>query len=140
MGEESDERRREVRHSVNIEVDYQSAGTFLFAYITDISTMGIFVRTPNPPVVGTVLKLRFRPPVPASETSATPKADERHTGGPRASSEPIELYGVVKWNTLSGGDSDNPGMGVQFKDIAADQRSRLMDLIHAIAYIDDSSG
>ena len=139
MSPEQDDRRRELRHPVNIEVDYEADGTFLFAYITDISSMGIFIRTPNPLAVGSVLSLRFRPPVKAA-SAVDDRDSHSYDSGPRGSSEPIELYGEVKWNTLAGGEQGNPGMGVQFKDIEASQRSRLMDLIHAVAYLDDSAG
>ena len=47
---------------VDIEVDYKADETFLFAYITDISAMGIFVRTNNPEPEGTRLNLCFRAP------------------------------------------------------------------------------
>jgi type IV pilus assembly protein PilZ len=47
---------------VDIEVDYKSADTFLFAYITDISAMGIFIRTNAPEPPGTLLNLSFTPP------------------------------------------------------------------------------
>src|SRR5207244_322357 len=56
------ERRRPSRVLVDIEVDYKSDETFLFAYITDISVMGIFVRTLTPAVTGTRLVLGFTPP------------------------------------------------------------------------------
>ena len=45
------ERRIHERVLVDLEVDYKADDTFLFAYITDISAMGIFIRTnaPEPP-------------------------------------------------------------------------------------------
>ena len=39
------ERRRAPRVLLNLEVDYASEDNYLFAYITDISATGIFVRT-----------------------------------------------------------------------------------------------
>jgi hypothetical protein len=56
------ERRQWERVLVDLEVDYRSDDTFLFAYITDISQMGIFVRTVTPEEPGTRLNLRFCPP------------------------------------------------------------------------------
>ena len=56
------ERRQWERVLVDLEVDYRSDDTFLFAYITDISAMGIFVRTVTPESPGTRLNLRFCPP------------------------------------------------------------------------------
>ncbi len=54
------DRRIDERVPVNIEVDYRASDTFLFAYITDISAMGIFVHTETPAAHGTRLNLRFR--------------------------------------------------------------------------------
>src|SRR5580765_2322504 len=56
------DRRIHERVLVDIEVDYKADETFLFAYITDISAMGIFVRTNNPEPIGTKLNLCFRMP------------------------------------------------------------------------------
>ena len=54
------DRRVHARVMVDIEVDYKSADNFLFAYITDISAMGIFIRTNAPEPPGTVINLRSR--------------------------------------------------------------------------------
>ena len=54
------ERRIHERITTDIEVDYRASDTFLFAYITDISAMGIFIRTDTPEPKGTRLNLRFR--------------------------------------------------------------------------------
>ncbi len=56
------DRRIHTRVTVDIEVDYKSADNFLFAYITDISAMGIFIRTNAPEPPGTKLNLSFAPP------------------------------------------------------------------------------
>ena len=70
------ERRQYQRILVDLEVDYRCEDTFLFAYITDLSALGIFVRTNNPEPAGTHLNLRFTLP-----------GDER----------PLELEGEVIW-------------------------------------------
>src|SRR5215470_14475067 len=54
------DRRVHARVMVDIEVDYKSADNFLFAYITDISAMGIFIRTNAPEPPGTRLNLEGR--------------------------------------------------------------------------------
>src|SRR5438105_2233806 len=56
------ERREHERVLVNFEVDYKDGDTFLFAYITDLSAMGIFIQTETPHPPGTHLNLRFQPP------------------------------------------------------------------------------
>ncbi|MCY1008943.1 PilZ domain-containing protein [Nannocystis pusilla] len=49
-------RRAEPRLPVHFEVDCTSGDTFLYAHITDISSMGIFISTDKPLPVGTVLR------------------------------------------------------------------------------------
>jgi type IV pilus assembly protein PilZ len=103
---------------VDIEVDYKSADTFLFAYITDISAMGIFIRTNAPEAPGTVLNLSFTPP-----------------GGPQ-----LNLEGRVMWvNPYRPGSYDNinPGMGLQFIDLTAQQREQIVNLVRTFAYLSD---
>src|SRR5437868_11187840 len=56
------DRRRAPRVLVDLEVDYASEENYLFAYITDISATGIFVRTTTPEQPGTHLNLRFANP------------------------------------------------------------------------------
>ncbi len=112
------DRRSSERVLVNFEVDYQCDDTFLYAYITDLSAMGIFIRTSNPHPAGTRLNLHFTPP-----------------GGP-----PIDVEGQVMWvNPLRPGRTDNlnPGMGVQFVDLTPPQREQLMHLVRTFAYLSD---
>ena len=52
------DRRAAPRVLVDLEVDYASEENYLFAYITDISETGIFVRTTTPEQPGTLLNLR----------------------------------------------------------------------------------
>jgi type IV pilus assembly protein PilZ len=112
------DRRVHTRVTVDIEVDYKSADNFLFAYITDISAMGIFIRTNAPEPPGTRLNLSFAPP-----------------GGPR-----LDLEGRVMWvNPFRPGSYDNinPGMGVQFVDLNAEQREQIVNLVRTFAYLSD---
>ncbi|HEX4417000.1 MAG TPA: TIGR02266 family protein [Kofleriaceae bacterium] len=110
------ERRRAPRVLVDFEVDYASEENYLFAYITDISATGIFVRTTTPEEPGTHLNLRF--------------ARER--------ARPIEVEGEVIWvNPYRPGARDNlhPGMGIRFVSIDNDLRDRLLELIRRFAYL-----
>src|SRR4051794_2762860 len=112
------DRRVHTRVMVDIEVDYKSADTFLFAYITDISAMGIFIRTNAPEPPGTLLNLSFTPP-----------------GGPQ-----LNLEGRVMWiNPFRPGNygNINPGMGVQFVDLTAPQRDHIVQLVRTFAYLSD---
>jgi type IV pilus assembly protein PilZ len=114
------DRRVHERVHVDIEVDYKADDTFLFAYITDISAMGIFVRTNTPEPPGTRLTLRFTP----------------------LEGEAMAFEGEVIWiNPLREGEGDyenrNPGMGIQFVDLEPEQRDRILQLVRTFAYLDD---
>ncbi|HEY4060038.1 MAG TPA: TIGR02266 family protein [Kofleriaceae bacterium] len=113
------ERRRAPRILVDLEVDYASEENYLFAYITDISATGIFVRTTTPEPVGTHLNLRFSP---------------SGRGGPNE----IEAEGEVTWiNPYRPGAPDNlhPGMGIRFVALDDDTRTDLLELIRRFAYL-----
>lgn len=113
------ERRRAPRLLVDLEVDYASEENFLFAYITDISATGIFVRTTTPELPGTLLNLRFSPDGRDAPTS-------------------LEVEGEVIWvNPYRPGQPDNlhPGMGIRFVGIDDDVRHALIELIRRFAYL-----
>jgi type IV pilus assembly protein PilZ len=110
------ERREHRRVLVSMEVDYRCDKTFLFAYITDLSAMGIFIQTSDPHPPGTLLNLRFQPP-----------------GGPQ-----VDVEGRVIWvNPPRKHDSINPGMGVQFVDLTPAQREQIKVLVRTFAYLSD---
>ena len=110
-----DDRRNFDRYEVEWAVDCVASDTFLFASITNISEMGIFVRTVDPLRVGTKLRLSFAPP-----------------GG-----ESFKLEGAVAWinPVRDNGDNPNPGMGIRFVNLQPEQRERLVDVIRTIAYL-----
>jgi type IV pilus assembly protein PilZ len=114
-----DERRSHDRFDVEWAVDCIAEDTFLYAAITNISAMGIFVKTTDPLAIGTRLVLAFAPP-----------------GYP-----PFKLEGEVAWiNPLrSNGDNPNPGIGVRFVNLLPDDRERLVEVIRTIAYVRDPS-
>lgn len=113
------DRRREPRFPARIEVDYAADATFLFAYITDISSLGIFIQTEQPQATGTRLELKFAPPEGAVEGEG-----------------PFDLVGEVVWIASADGPHE-PGMGVRFIDLDEKTQNRLLDLIKAIAYLDE---
>jgi type IV pilus assembly protein PilZ len=105
------DRRRAPRVLVDLEVDYASEDNYLFAYITDISATGIFIRTTTPEAPGTHLNLRFGR---------------------------IEAEGEVIWvNPYRPGAPENldPGMGVRFLELDNDIRDQLLELIRRFAYL-----
>jgi len=112
------DRRQSPRILVDLEVDYRCEDTFLFAYITDMSALGIFIRTNAPEPEGTRLHLRFTPPGEHS---------------------PLAVEGRVVWvNRFRPGDITNlnPGMGIKFVDIDQPLRKRVVELVRKIAYLD----
>ena len=111
------DRRTFDRYEVEWAVDCELSDTFLFASITNISAMGIFVRTTEPLSPGTRLCLTFAPP----------------------GSDAFKLEGVVAWvnPVRPDGDNPNPGMGIRFVDLKLEERERLVDVIRTIAYLRD---
>ena len=115
------DRRQSQRILIDLEVDYRCEDTFLFAYITDLSAIGIFIRTNNPEPPGVHLNLRFTLP-----------GDEK----------PLELEGEVIWiNPFRPGNFDNinPGMGVRFVEMSKEIKSKLMRLVRKIAYLEGTA-
>lgn len=114
--EDPAEKRSSRRIEVSWAVDCETEDTFLYASITNISEMGIFVRTETPLAIGTYLRLRF---------------------APRGSAEEFAMTGRVQWvNPVKPfGDNINPGMGVMFLGLEPDERERLVEAIRTIAYL-----
>jgi type IV pilus assembly protein PilZ len=113
------DRRQHRRYQVCLSVDYSDGDHFLFAYIENISEMGIFIRTDNPLPVGTELTLRFR----------------------LKGADLLELDGEVTWvnPVRPGGENLNPGMGVRFLDLSPDQREQVVDAVRTVAYLQQQS-
>lgn len=109
------DRRSTRRYAVEWAVDCVGDDTFLYAEITNISQMGIFVACDDPFEVGTNFTLRF--------TSA--------------SGQTFSLPGRVQWvnrgNELMA--SRNPGMGISFVELSPEDRERIVEAIHTIAYL-----
>ncbi|MEZ4360750.1 MAG: PilZ domain-containing protein [Kofleriaceae bacterium] len=113
-------RRR--RHLVEVDVDYGSEDNYLFSYLTDSTTTGIFVRTLAPQPAGTHLSLRFAP-------AASDRAD---------ADESLEIEGEVIWvNPYRPSVKDNlhPGMGIRFVELDEATRRRLLALVGRFAYL-----
>lgn len=122
-GDATDERRRSPRVLVDLEVDCASEDNYLFAYITDISATGIFVRTTSPEQPGTRLNLRL---------------SMEHDPADREDGVALELEGEVIWvNPFRPGTPDNlhPGMGIRFVNLDSELRDRLFELIRRFAYL-----
>lgn len=110
------ERRVHERFVVTWSVDCETEATFLYASITNISEMGIFVQTHEPLPPGTDLVLRFAPAQVV---------------------EPFVLRGRVQWVNPVVGDrpTPNPGMGIRFIELSFDDRERIVEVVRTIAYL-----
>lgn len=100
---------------VDIAADYVCEGMSLYSYITDLSSVGIFLRSNNPYPVGTRLKLRFALP------------------GERA---PLEMEGEVRWVSpfyFGTVEAREPGMGVAIVDATPEQRRKLETMVSKLA-------
>ena len=113
------DRRTGERITVDWPVDYGDQETYLFSYISDISSMGIFIQTQQPSPAGTRLKMCFSPP-----------------GQPK-----LELSGKVVWINPpvqpEPTPDRQPGMGVQFIDVTEAQKGQLQSLIQKLAVLDE---
>jgi type IV pilus assembly protein PilZ len=111
------DRREHQRFDTSIAVDYASGDTFLFAYLTNISEMGIFIRTNDPLKIGSRMRLRFQ-------------VDE---------SDPLVLEGEVTWINpyRPNGENINPGMGVRFIQLTPERREQVVALVRTVAYLRD---
>jgi uncharacterized protein (TIGR02266 family) len=114
------DRRSAERFDVVWSVDCAADDTFLYASITNISELGIFVRTNQPLQIGTKVTLRFEIP---------------------AMTEEFVLTGQVQWvNPLKVlGENLNPGMGVRFVDLTPEDRERIVDAVRTIAYVREAA-
>ena len=108
------DRRLSDRFEVTWAVDCETDDTFLYASITNISAMGIFVRTVDPLEIGTRVTLRFSPP---------------------SAPEGFVLRGDVQWVNRDIANSPNPGMGIRFSGLTLEDRERIVEAIRTIAYL-----
>lgn len=115
-GQSGIERRRHKRFEASFAVDYSSGDNFLFAYLQNISEMGIFIRTDTPMEVGTELRMRFA-------------VDDQD--------DPLLVDGEVIWINpyRESGDNINPGMGVRFKRLTPELREQIVELVRTVAYL-----
>jgi type IV pilus assembly protein PilZ len=108
---EKQERRRVDRMVVDLQVDFSADDMFLYSYITDLSPLGIFLRSNAPFRVGTRLTMKFKPP---------------------GEQESMELEGEVRWVSpfrFGALEAREPGMGVQFVNPPDRLKEKLMSLV-----------
>lgn len=101
--------RMGTRVPIQLLVDYQCEGHYLFDFCRDLGAGGVFIQTNNPLENGSVVNLVFTLP---------------------DSKETLETKGRVIWvqNKVPGKDL-MPGMGVQFENFDPKQRKLLEDFV-----------
>ncbi|MBN2718729.1 MAG: PilZ domain-containing protein [Deltaproteobacteria bacterium] len=110
----ADERRRDRRHNIRLNVNYSHGDTYLYSKSSNLSEMGIFLVSDTPLAAGTVLQLRFDTPQGAT---------------------PVEVVGEVVW--IDPGSATAPGgMGIRFINPSREITTRIRTIIRTIAYID----
>ena len=109
-----DERRRQKRHKVRLNVNYSHGDTYLYSKSSNLSELGIFLVSDTPLSAGTIIQLRF----------ATPQG-----------TAPVEVMGEVVW--IDPGSATAPGgMGIRFIKPDRETTTRIRTIIRTIAYID----
>ena len=107
----SRERRKSERLRVDLKVDYSCEDTSLFTFMTDISPVGVFIRSGNPYPVGTRLMLRFRLP---------------------GKKQPLIVEGEVTWTQMERSEQPHrphPGMGIRFVGLTEVAQQQLENLL-----------
>lgn len=108
----SADRRRADRILVDLKVDFRSQDMFLYAFVADLSALGLFIRSGNPYPVGSKLHLNFF--LPGHE-------------------QPLEADGEVRWVSPGG---PTPGMGVEFTSIAPEVIDKLNAVLERLAHLE----
>ncbi len=98
------ERRGGLRLKVGVPIEYQSLGLWQESATFNLSSWGVFIRTPSPFEPGENVILRFRLPEQA---------------------QPIRAMGRVVWSNTDPGKWGGAGMGIQFLDLSAEQRDAI---------------
>jgi len=98
MSEDHDRQERQTRVGAVLEVRYRNAGQFLVSYCTNLSRGGLFVTTPTPAPVGTMLTLAMGVP---------------------GMSQPASLSAKVRWVRPTPDESGPAGMGLSFEQVDA---------------------
>lgn len=102
------ERRKEQRIPIEIEVKYSTGDSFVIDWTMNISRGGMFIRTPNPLPVGSVLKIQF----------SVPGAQEN-----------ISAEGIVRWKIDPSDPNIIPGMGIEIISIDESSKNILNEFI-----------
>jgi uncharacterized protein (TIGR02266 family) len=111
------ESRVHQRKPLRLQLNYRDAtgGNFLFEFSKNISKGGIFIETRHPLPLGAHLVIRFQPP----------------------GHDELEVEGIVAWLNpwRDGVKNPNPGMGIEWKRLSAEQHELITQVVKAIAIL-----
>ena len=106
------DKRNFIRIPVQLKVDIEaSQAHYLFEISSNLSASGIFIHTEDPLDPGTHLNLQFRLP----------------------DNYLIRTRGEVMW--INEDEEEDPGMGVKFLQLNADDRHRILSVIKKLAIL-----
>ncbi len=112
--------RSSQRVPIQLLVDYQSNGNYLFDFCRDLGTGGVFIETNSPLDLGADVNLTFTLP---------------------DSKETVDAKGKVIWvQPEVPGKKLSPGMGIQFDNFSSDQRVALESFIERLQSHSPSKG
>ncbi len=106
------DRRKELRIPANLRVKYRSGQTFINNYINNLSSGGVFVSTPKPLPLDSIIKLHL---------VFEDKGQE------------IEVEGKVVWESTEKvplKDITRPGMGIKFIRMSDEAREIIDNIVH----------
>ncbi len=108
LADDHDERRDSIRVPIEVKVSFECHGEACESLMTNVSRGGVFIATPDPPPIGSPIKLRLTV---------------------EDSGEEIELNGkVVAHNTGTDMVDRQRGMGIHFVNLLPSQQTIVDDL------------
>lgn len=119
-GPPSENRRRQDRYSVELEISLESEHNFYAGFVENLSNAGLFIATHSVRPIGSHVEFS----ISMGEAS-----------------EPVKGYGEVRWIRQYSESSDShPGMGLRFIELSPGGRERIEDFLRGrepIFYDDD---
>ncbi len=108
-----DDRRRNTRNAIELNVEYKRINTFFSDYTRNISKGGTFIRTTRPLKLGTQFVFALR--IPNLE-------------------EPLRLRGLVKWVvSAEEATAEQPvGMGIEFQYASDEERRATEEVVEGL--------
>lgn len=110
VDENASDRRRADRAGVTVRIDYATIDEIFSEFTRDINEGGVFIETEKPHQPGTQVSMQF------------------HLPGGR---EVLQTIGRVV-RVWSGNDATSPGMGIEFDELTAQDRSKIDRIVRAL--------